>query len=306
MYRDRSVMLAELLGEDDPKVRAIQWAAQDPKMRESAESLLAALTRQRGIEPDGGRLPAFGFADDLQTGDYRIGRLKVGDVLCQPVGLAETGRSPGHTLILGRSKKGKTRLAQYLAAQAIARNIRVLVLARDHEWRDMLSRFPEVLYMEPVDIGINVLEVPRGPDGQPVMSPLEWVLVLKTVFRASVYTRDVSGNLLGRGILKLYEEKGVFDGGDYPCLSELLECIDGMSLGSGKRFGEARDTLLDRLDMLVQFLGGLDVVRSRDIHKLFSHSIVLNVSNLEEIPYVFLFNFLAVLLRHAFPQESSL
>jgi hypothetical protein len=79
-----------------------------------------------------------------------------------------------------------------------------------------------------------------------------------------------------------------------------------MSLGSGKRFGEARDTLLDRLDMLVQFLGGLDVVRSRDIHKLFSHSIVLDVSNLEEIPYVFLFNFLAVLLRHAFPQESSL
>jgi len=302
MYPDKSFMLAELLGENSPEVKAIEWAKHDPKMRGCVDALLAGLARQRGINPDKGRLPAFGFADDLQTGDYRLGRLKVGDMLCQVVGLADKGQPPGHTLIVGRSKIGKTRLAQYIAAQAIARGVKVLVLAKDREWRDILSVFPDVLYMEPVDIGFGVLEVPCIPDGRPAMSPLEWVLVLKVVFRASVYTRDVSGNLLGKGIIGLYEENGVFDGsGNWPCLSDLRRRIASMSLGSGKRLGEARDTLLDRLDMLIQFLSGLDVVKSRDVHKLFSHSIVLDVSNLDEIPYVFLFNFLAVLLRNAFP-----
>jgi len=138
------------------------------------------------------------------------------------------------------------------------------------------------------------------------MSPLDWVVELKVVFRASVFLRDVASNILSKTLIKLYEEKDVFNGGDYPCLSELREFVAVLSLGSGKRLGEARDTLLDRLDMIIQLLGGLDVVKSRNIHKLFSHSIVLDLTNLHEIPYVFLFNFMATLLKAAFPQEGFL
>ena len=305
MYPDRSTILTELLGENDTRVQAIEWARRDPKMSGLADELLVALARERGIDADKGRLPAFGFADDLSTGDFRLGRVKVADNLCQPVGLADKGSSPGHTLILGRTKRGKTCLMQYIAAQGIAQGVPVLVFARDLEWRDFVASFPDVLYMNPSDLGIACLAVPDGPDGKPVMTPLEWILDIKTVFRSSVYTRDVSGNLLGRGIIDLYEENGILEGsGKWPCLSDLRRRIDSMSLGSGKRLGEARDTLLDRLDMLVTFLSGLDVVKSRDIHRLFSHSIVLDVSNLDEIPFVFLFNFLAVLLKKAFPQED--
>lgn len=297
-------ILAEILGPDDPQVKSLLWAARDPKMKEAAAGLLQNLARERGVNIN--RVPGFGFADDLKTGDLTIGRIKVGENLLQPVGLADSGKSPGHTAIVGRSEEGKSFLAKHIARQAVRRGDRVLVLARDHEWRDFLALFPadRVLYMEPADIGVNALEVPKDPDGRPVMSPLDWVMELKVLFRASVYLRDVSSNLLSKTIIDLYEENDVFNGGDYPCLSDLRKRVDALSLGSGKRLGEARDTLIDRLGMLTQFLGGLDVVRSRDIHKLFSHSIILDVSNLSETPYVFLFDFLAVLLRAAFPQES--
>lgn len=297
-------ILAELIGRDDPEVRSLVWAANNPSMRSAVPGLMRSLAYRRGIDPD--NPPAFGFSDDLQGGDLILGRVKVGDNLHQSVGLADKGKSPGHTAIVGQSERGKSVLAKHIAAQAIKRGDKILALARDNEWRDLPALFSGgvVLYMEPKDIGINVLEVPKGPDGQLVMSPEDWVLQQKVVFRASVYTRDVSGNMLSRAIMKLYQEKDVFKGGDYPCLSELREEVDALSLGVKKRLGEARDTLLDRLDMLIQFLSGCDVVRSRDIHKLFSHSIILDVTNLEEIPYVFLFNFLAVLLRAAFPQEN--
>jgi hypothetical protein len=265
---------------------------------------MRSLAYKRGIDPD--NPPAFGFADELQGGDIIIGRLKVGDNLYQTIGLADKGKSPGHTAIVGQSERGKTVLAKYIAAQAINRGDKVVVLAKDDEWRDLPALFPEgvVLYMEPKDIGINVLEVPKNSHGELVMSPVEWALQLKVVFRASVYTRDVAGNMLGRAIINLYEEKDVINGGDYPCLSELREKIGALSLGSGKRLGEARDTLLDRLEMLIQFLSGCDVVRSRDIHRLFSQSIVLDVTYMDETAYAFLFNFLAVLLRAAFSREN--
>ena len=68
----------------------------------------------------------------------------------------------------------------------------------------------------------------------------------------------------------------------------------------------SKDTLLDRLDMLIQFLPGLDVAVSRDVHKLMANSIVLDLSSLEEVPYAFLLNFLVVFLRAVFPQEDPI
>jgi len=140
MLDKESYILVELLGRDDPKVKALVWAARDPKMRDSVQSMFRNLALERGINPD--KPPAFGFADDLETGELIIGRVKAGDNLCQHVGLADKDKPPGHTAILGQSDRGKTFLAKYMAAQAIRLGYKVLVLARDREWRDLLPLFP--------------------------------------------------------------------------------------------------------------------------------------------------------------------
>jgi len=296
-------ILVELLGRDNPQVKSLLQAESNPAMRPAVSKLLKSLAYQRGINPDDP--PAFGFADDLQGGDLTLGRLKVGDNLLQRVGLAGKGRSPGHTLICGQTETGKTTLAQYMAIQAIRRGDIIIVLARDHEWRNVLLLFPAevLLYMEVSDVKINPLEVPEGVDGKPAMSPLEWLIHLKTLFRSTVFIRDVSSNMLSRVLIDLYTRKGVFQGsGVYPNLEEFRGSVRTLSVGSGKRLGEAKDSLLDRIGMIIEFLGaGLNVSRSRNVHKLFSHSIIVNATPLDEVPYQFLFGLLTTLLKAAFP-----
>ncbi len=297
-------ILLELLG-NDPKAESIRFALSRGAISgETALQMLQSYAPNKGIDPN--HLPAFGFIDKIDAGELSIGRLKVGDNLHEHIGIADKGNIPGHILIAGQSKRGKTVLSMHLAAQAIERSDIVLVLARDHEWRELLQMFPpdKLLFMEPDDLGINAIGVPNKRNGKPAMSPVEWVMMEKVIFRSSVFLRDVASNILSNTLLKLYKDNDVENGGDYPCLSDLRKEISWLNLGSGKRLGEARDTLLNRLDMLIQFLSGLDVVRSRDIHKLFSYSIILDVTSLEEIPYMFLFNFMAVLMKAAFPQED--
>ncbi|MCD6394664.1 MAG: hypothetical protein J7M40_14320 [Planctomycetes bacterium] len=300
---DRQVyILGELLGPDDPQVRAIrQLGSVDAP---AASALMRNLALQRGIDTDAP--PAFGFADRLDTGHLLLGRIRVGDILCQKTGLADKGRRPGHTAILGRSDSGKSFLTKHIAVQAIREGETVLVLARDREWRDILPMFPpeKLLYIEPGDLGINVLEVPRSADGKPVMPPEEWVMNLKTVTRSTLFLRDVASNMFSDTLLDLYAKNNIANGGDYPCLSRLRDAVVNMPM-KGKRLSEARDTLINRLDMLIRFLGGLDVIRSRDLHKLFGHSVILDMSGLEEIPCTFLFEFLTVLLRAVFPAEDE-
>lgn len=295
-------ILGEIIGPDDPQVRAIrQLSSVDAS---AASTLMRNLALQRGIDPD--NPPAFGFANELDTGHLLLGRIRVGDMLCRQTGLADTGKRPGHTAILGRSDSGKSFLTKHIAVQAMREGETVLVLARDWEWRDILPLFPpeKLIYMEPCDLGINVLEVPRSANGKAVMPPEEWVMNLKTVTRSALFFRDVASNIFSEKVLELYARNNVTNGGFYPCMSQLRNAVVNMSM-RGKRLSEARDTIINRLDTLIRFLSGLDVTRSRDLHKLFSHSVILDMSGLDEIPCTFLFEFLTVLLRAVFPAEGE-
>jgi hypothetical protein len=117
----------------------------------------------------------------------------------------------------------------------------------------------------------------------------------------------LSSNVLGDQILKLYRKRGVMDGGDnFPRLSDLYEAIETVEFRKGDRRWGSKDTLVDRLGMVLQHLkSAVDAAQSRDIHKLMNQSVILDFSTIDEVPRTFLFDYLTVLLQVAFPQEAQ-
>ena len=299
--------MSVILGRDRPEVaRLIRRLQNDPKSEPRVRQRLRRMCRERGIDPD--NLPEFGLPDEVDAGMLVLGRAKLGDRLCQTAGLAREDLS-AHVGIFGQVRIGKSFLVKYLIVQAIRQGVPCFILDVHGEWRDVLAMFEpsRVLWLEPSSLGLNLLEVPRTPDGNYAMRPEDWVAKLKWILRGSLYIRDLSSNVLGDQILKLYRKHGVMDGGDdFPCLSDLYEAIAAVEFRKGNRRWGSKDTLVDRLGMVLQHLdSAVDVARSRDIHKLMNQSVILDFSTIDEVPRTFLFDYLVVLLQVAFPQETQ-
>ncbi len=111
MLDRESYALVQLLGPEDPQVKALVYAARDPKMRDSVFSMLQALARQRGIDPD--NPPAFGFPQGLSSSDYPLGHAKCGEMLGEEVGVSREDADAGGGIgIFDISGKGKTTLVK--------------------------------------------------------------------------------------------------------------------------------------------------------------------------------------------------
>jgi len=296
-------ILVQTLGPDDPQVKSIQNFYQMDTA--AATQLIRNLAFRRGFHPD--NPPLFALGHDLRPGQLLIGRNICTGTSGQLIGLVEGTNIPDHVAIWGTTRSGKTTLTKYLVVQAIKRGEIAFILARDREWRDILPLFPPevLLYMVPADLMLNPLEIAVKADGTLAMSPIEWIGKNKLIFRSSVYIRETGSNILGEVLKELYAKKGVFQGKrDYPALYELKEAVSNKSVGKGRRLNEGKDSLLNRIDMLLDFLGeGMNVTRGRNVHQLFSRSILLDVSDMEDEAYMFLFNYLSVLLKASFLEE---
>jgi len=307
MLRSDIYRMTLILGRQKPEVAAlIRKLERNPRYEGRVRQRLRRMCREKGIDPD--NLPEFGLPDEINAGTLQLGRAKLGERLCQTAGLVLEDLS-AHVGIFGQVRIGKSTLVKHIVAQAIRLNIPCLIFDVHGEWTDLLRVFgPEkILWLEPSNLGINVLEIPRIANGEYSMRPEQWVAKLKAVMRGSLFFKDLSSNLTGQLLLKLYEKQNVLEpGSQFPSLSQLLEAVEQAQFRSDDRRRLAKDTLSDRFTMLIQHLGkGIDVVKSRNIHKLWSKSIVLDFSKIEEIPKLFLFDYLLALLRASFPQVTG-
>ena len=115
-------ILVQLLGPDDPEVKALLWAMRDPKMREHAQVMLESLARQRGIDPE--NPPAFGLPRGLSPSDYPLGCAKCGEMVDEEVGLSQEDIQAGGGIgIFGISGNGKSTLVRILILNFLGKSI---------------------------------------------------------------------------------------------------------------------------------------------------------------------------------------
>ncbi len=185
----------------------------------------------------------------------------------------------------------------------------VIILDAHGEYRDIMHFFSpqEMVWMRAGDeLGINPCQVPVGPDGRPAMPPDKWVGYLKEWMRMG-WLGEVSVNFFAKVVLKLYKDRGIFDGSqDYLCLSDILEAAELVDAPKASDMARAREKTVDRLGSIVSMLPGLDVRKSRDVHQLFGqHSVILDMTEVKDSAVPLLFNFLVMLLTASFTHEQD-
>ena len=122
MLDRESYVLVQLLGPEDPQVQALVWAMRDPKMRDSALTMLRGLARERGIDPDDP--PVFGMPNGLSQSDYPLGQAKCGDMVGEEVGLSrEDIQAVGGIGIFGTSGLGKTTLVKIFILKFLGKSL---------------------------------------------------------------------------------------------------------------------------------------------------------------------------------------
>ncbi|MBE3097823.1 MAG: hypothetical protein IMZ44_11950 [Planctomycetes bacterium] len=87
MLKKEGYILTEILGKDDPQVRALVAAASNPVMEEAVHEMLRSLARQRGFNPDDP--PRFALPQGMSESNFIVGTSMSGDVAGEEVGLSE-------------------------------------------------------------------------------------------------------------------------------------------------------------------------------------------------------------------------
>ena len=111
MLSKEDEFLVQLLGPDNPQVRALVAASGAPGMGDAVHEMLRSLVRQGGWNPDDP--PAFALPRDLSPSDYPVGTAMSGDVAGVEVGPSEVDLH-GHIAILGQTGTGKTTVVKLL------------------------------------------------------------------------------------------------------------------------------------------------------------------------------------------------
>lgn len=184
-----------------------------------------------------------------------------------------------------------------------------LVLDLHGEYRDLMRFFrpQELVWMRADDeLGLNPFEVPLLADGSRAMSPQKWIGNLKEWMRGN-WLGEVSVNLFGRIVTKVYRDRGIFNGSnDWPSLSDIIEATELVDAPRGSDKAKAREKIIDRLSTIRAMLPGLDVRVSRDIHELFGRrSVILDMTEVRDSALPMLFNFLIMILTISFTHESD-
>lgn len=183
-----------------------------------------------------------------------------------------------------------------------------IVLDLHGEYRSILPFFSpeEMVWMTADDLGLNPFQVPRNADGSLVMPPEKWIGNLKEWVRGS-WLGEISVNFFGRVVTKVYRDRGIFDGSDnWPSLSDILEASELVDVPKRSDAARAKEKVIDRLSTIRLMLPGLDVRRSRDIHKLFDErSVILDLTETKDSALPLLFNFLVIVLTASFSHEPG-
>lgn len=132
--------------------------------------------------------------------------------------------------------------------------------------------------MSRTTLWFNPLEVPLGVD------PRHHLALFVTIFVKCNSLLDGSEALLLFVVTKLYEDRGVFEGGsNYPTLRDLYEAVVSLNIQRWSREAGPRDSLKNRLASYLATNGDCyDVVRGLPIQELAGQSLVLEVKSLSE------------------------
>jgi hypothetical protein len=311
MLNKEDFVLAQVLGKDNPQVRALVAAAANPGMEAAIHEMLRSLARQRGWNPDDP--PRFALPDGMPRSDFVIGTAMSGGVVGVEVGLSDVDL-PSHVGIFGMTAVGKTTCVKLLLREFTGKGApgsglkrTFLVLDVHGEYRDLLPLYaPEdLIWMTADELGLNPFEVPRSEDGRRVMPPEKWINNIREMLRL-FWLNEPSLNLLCEVLREEYERRGVLAGGDdYPSLSNMIEALQRLSPPRGSDRAKAKDKLLDRFESLRALLPGLDVQRSRDFRKLMDRSVILDLVDVKDIALPLLFTLIVMLLREVYRLEGE-
>jgi len=303
----------ELL-KDDPEARSLLWAvSQDPQIKETVRILLRNRIMEMGWDPND--LPKFGLARDISPSDYLVAKVISDKVLGEDIGPSEEDLD-SHIGIFGLTGIGKSTLSKLLLIaftkkQRPASEPQKTFFVWDihGDYIDLLPLYePEELIWIPADeLGINLLEVPVGPDGRPIMSPEKWISELREWLRL-LWLNEPSVNLFCEVLYNEYQKRGILgDGkGEYPSISDIIDAVERLDAPKGSSRAVAKEKLLDRLKSLRALLPGLDVQRSRDINRLFrGRSIILDLQRVKDIALPVLFAYITILFREIFWSDGD-
>ena len=287
-YERLARVLEERCPEEAERMRRL--VALNPTNEAKVIRLLRERIKLQGKDPN--NLPAYPMPANLPQGQLQCGHLYDGTQEGKPFSF-----SPEHFIgnlgIYGRTGIGKSLLAIMLATEAIALEIPTWVLNFSGEYLPLIRRFgPGVLLVVEASCAplFNLLEPPPG------IKPTAWIGHIKVLFRDTCWLRDGSLNLLGEAVLKLYERAGVLgehNSGTYPTIIDLRRYLAELKFGARTRHAGFLESLLNRLDNLITFLGETLTARhSVNPHVLLNRSIVFQLAGLTETILDFFVNFL--------------
>jgi len=311
MNRDNFIFF-ELLDRNDPPVRSLLLVARDSKKQEFVNRMIKELVRQAGWDPD--FPPKIFLPRDISPSDYVVGTAISGDVLGDDIGPAEVDLK-SHIGVFGMTSVGKTTLVKLLLVaftkgKPVGETKRTFfVWDTDGEYRDLLPLYApeEAIWLTADELGINPLEIPKGPDGKLVMHPDKWINNLRGLLRL-LWLNEPSLNLFCELLHEEYVKRGIIGGetkNEFPCISDMIDVLDKLHVRVNSDRARAKDKLLDRLKSIRRSLPGLDVRCSRDVFKLFGgRSVILDVSDLKDISFPFLFTFMSILRGVVFHSDD--
>ncbi len=306
---DKSLFLmSEVLGRDDPQVKALLWAARDPAIAPNVKIMMENLLREKGWDPQ--NLPKFFLPRNISPSDYIIGTAVSGNVHDGDIGFSKDDLD-SHIGIYGQTGGGKTTLVMLLllAFTNQDKKNRFFIWDAGSEYRRLLPFYSpaELIWLEPDSMGINPLQVPLNAEGKSVMSPAKWIDMIRELLRM-LWLNEPSINLFCELLDQEYLKRGVYSdpvNAVYPSLSDILVELENLKARQGSDRHKAKGKLIDRLGSICKSLPGLGVQRSRNVCELFgNHSVILDVSNLRDIGRPFLFSFLYMVFRSVFTWKN--
>ena len=181
-----------------------------------------------------------------------------------------------HLLCGGTSGSGKTTFMMFLATQLIQLGVSVWVFDVDGAYSRLTQLFgPDLL------LGVDVKDVRRNPLQVLPGEGLRDVLVRLEAISYEQYLRDTSLNMLGEVVAEITRDAHL-RGQAYPTLRDYREVLVRMKPRPGSRPGDARDSLLNRVTGVLEYLGETyGCVEGWDLAGLMERSLVIQLGGLD-------------------------
>jgi len=286
-------LMANFLDRDDPAIkRLLKTYVRDPKMRETIRIILKRRCVKAGFDPDD--MPVFWPVRQLPAGKLHVGQVIQGNMpgprLCLPSGVITQ-----HLGIFGHNGTGKSYLTMYLVRQAIRAGLTVWIFDIEDEYSRLI---PELLdgqltALEPEQLRFNIFQPPGD-----LISPAGWLDELSLFLRGATFLRDGSLNIFRNGMTRLFERKGINDGGsEWPSLLEVIDYFGNLKFGPKTRSAGYIESLLNRLVTIANYFDKTAGVSKSDmLANLAGRSVIFRLHGLVGLPLQSLVSFLLLWL----------